>query len=46
MPAGIDSAGYIAENVEKPEITKKIEEGDQVISPEECAKHLIRGMFP
>ena len=43
MPAGIETAGYIAENVEKPEITKKIEESDKVIGAEECAEHLIRG---
>jgi len=43
MPAGIDSPGLVSENAEKPNITKKIEEGDKIISPEECAGHLIRG---
>jgi len=43
MPAGIDTAGLAAENASKPEITRKIEEGDKVISAEECAGHLLRG---
>ena len=43
MPAGIDSAGYISEQEFKPACTKKLEEGDKVISAEDCAGHLIRG---
>jgi 3-dehydrosphinganine reductase len=43
MPAGIDTPGYVTENKEKPKVTLKIEEGDKVISPTECAGHLIRG---
>lgn len=43
MPAGIASPGFIEEEKEKPKVTKKIEESDTQISPEECAKHLIAG---
>ena len=43
MPAGIDTPGFVAENARKPELTKKIEQGDKVIGPEACAGHLIRG---
>jgi 3-dehydrosphinganine reductase len=43
MPAGIDSPGYVEEQRSKPAITRTIEEGDKVISPGECAGHLIRG---
>ncbi|EIW65651.1 hypothetical protein TREMEDRAFT_70510 [Tremella mesenterica DSM 1558] len=44
MSAGIDSPGFVEENKTKPEITKKIEEGDSPISPEECSRLLIRGL--
>ena len=44
MPAGIDSPGYVTEQLHKPAPTRKLEEGDKVISPEECAQYLIRGM--
>ncbi|ORY32168.1 hypothetical protein BCR39DRAFT_524443 [Naematelia encephala] len=44
MPAGIDSPGYVNEQLYKHAITKKIEDGDKVISAEECAGHLIRGL--
>ena len=44
MPAGIQSPGYDAEQVGKPAVTKKLEDGDKVISPEACAGHLIRGV--
>jgi 3-dehydrosphinganine reductase len=43
MPAGIDSEGKANEEVAKPAVTKKIEEGDECVSPEACAMHLIRG---
>ena len=42
-PAGIDSPGYVEENKGKPAVTIKIEESDEVISPEACAGHLMRG---
>jgi len=44
MPAGIDSPGYVVENSTKHAVTKKLEEGDKVISPRECAMHLVRGL--
>lgn len=43
MPAGIATPGFIEEEKEKPKVTKKIEEDDTQISPEECAKHLLAG---
>ena len=43
LPAGIDSPGYVEEQRSKPRITKKIEEGDEVLSPESVAKSLIVG---
>ena len=43
MPAGIDSPGFKTEQEHKPAPTKKLEEGDQVLSPETVAGHLFRG---
>jgi hypothetical protein len=43
MPAGIDSPGYIEEQKEKPAPTKKLEESDEISSPEVVVGHLIRG---
>lgn len=43
MPAGIDSPGYVEEQRSKPRITRKIEEDDVVLSPENVAGSLISG---
>lgn len=43
MPAGIDSPGYIEEQKEKPAPTKKLEESDEISTPEVVVGHLIRG---
>lgn len=45
LPAGILSPNYEVENRTKPEITKKIEEGDTPMTPEDCVKCLINGGF-
>lgn len=44
FPVGIDSPGYIKENINKPAITKQIEESDPVQSPEVAAAASIRGL--
>ncbi|KAK4690067.1 hypothetical protein P7C73_g59, partial [Tremellales sp. Uapishka_1] len=44
MPTGISGPGYDAENVNKPKITKKIEEGDSLLTPEACADILLDGV--
>lgn len=43
LPAGILSPNYEVENRTKPDITKKIEEGDTPMTPEDCVKCLITG---
>lgn len=43
-PAGILSPGYDEEEKTKPTVTKKIEEGDEPISPEKCVEVLLSGM--
>jgi 3-dehydrosphinganine reductase len=43
-PAGILSPHYYVEQTFKPEITKKIEEGDTPISPEASAGLLLKGI--
>lgn len=43
MPAGIDSPGYVQEQLEKPSATKKLEEGDRVDQPGKVAMDLIKG---
>jgi 3-dehydrosphinganine reductase len=42
-PAGILSPGYEEEEKTKPAVTKKIEEGDEPISPEKCVEVLLSG---
>jgi 3-dehydrosphinganine reductase len=42
-PAGILSPGYDEEEKTKPAVTKKIEEGDEPISPEKCVEVLLSG---
>ncbi|KAI5449447.1 3-dehydrosphinganine reductase [Naganishia albida] len=44
LPAGILSPNYEVENRTKPDITKKIEEGDTPMTPEDCVKCLINGL--
>lgn len=44
MPAGILSPGYENEQLSKPAITKKIEEGDKPISADAAVSLLIRGL--
>ncbi|KAJ9091376.1 hypothetical protein QFC21_007231 [Naganishia friedmannii] len=44
LPAGILSPNYEVENRTKPDITKKIEEGDTPMTPEECVKCLMTGL--
>lgn len=44
LPAGILSPNYEVENRTKPDITKKIEEGDAPMTPDECVKCLMTGM--
>lgn len=43
LPAGILSPGLETENAFKPAITRKIEEGDTPITPEQCVEVLIKG---
>jgi 3-dehydrosphinganine reductase len=43
-PAGILSPHFVTENETKPDITKKIEEGDTAISPERSAEYLLEGL--
>ena len=45
MSGGIDSPGWVKEQEHKPRITKKIEEGDTVISPEASSAALISGAY-
>lgn len=42
-PGGILSPGFEAENLTKPELTKKIEGSDQPLAPEKVAQHLLNG---
>jgi 3-dehydrosphinganine reductase len=44
FPATIYSPGYEQENLTKPKITLKIEEGDEGTQPEACAQHLLDGL--
>ncbi|GHJ87840.1 hypothetical protein NliqN6_4242 [Naganishia liquefaciens] len=44
LPAGILSPNFEVENRTKPEITKKIEEGDNPMTPEACVECLITGL--
>lgn len=43
LPAGILSPNFEVENRTKPDITKKIEEGDTPMTPEACVECLIAG---
>jgi hypothetical protein len=43
LPAGILSPNFELENRTKPDITKKIEEGDTPMTPEACVECLIIG---
>ncbi|ORX38198.1 hypothetical protein BD324DRAFT_578063, partial [Kockovaella imperatae] len=44
LPGGIDTPGYEVENSSKPAPTKKLEEGDTLITAEECVNHMVRGL--
>ncbi|KAJ9121604.1 hypothetical protein QFC22_002223 [Naganishia vaughanmartiniae] len=44
LPAGILSPNYEVESRTKPDITKKIEEGDTPMTPDECVKCLMTGL--
>jgi len=44
LPATILSPGLDNENKTKPNITKKLEEGDTPLTPEECAREMIKGL--
>ena len=46
LPAGILSPNFEVENRTKPDITKKIEEGDTPMTPEACVECLITGRLP
>jgi 3-dehydrosphinganine reductase len=43
VPAGILSPGFDNEQLTKPDITKKIEDGDTPLSPEACVGFLLDG---
>jgi 3-dehydrosphinganine reductase len=43
IPAGILSPGYEEEEKTKPAVTRKIEDGDTPMKPEECVGNLIAG---
>lgn len=43
-PGSIGSPGLDRENVSKPEVTKEIEAGDPVLSPDEVARQSIAGL--
>lgn len=43
VPAGILTPGFETENLTKPKITRKIEEGDTPISAEACTDILLNG---
>ncbi|PVZ98766.1 hypothetical protein BB558_005239 [Smittium angustum] len=44
FPGTILSPGFETENLTKPQITKDIEGADSGLSPEQCAKALIKGL--
>ena len=44
FPGGIDTPGFANENINKPAVTKKIEEPDPVQSADEVAKGSIKGL--
>lgn len=44
FPGTIYSPGYEEENKTKPEITKKIEDADEGITPDQAAEILVRGV--
>lgn len=43
FPASILSPGFEQENRTKPKVTLEIEEGDSPLTPEQCAKGLVKG---
>jgi 3-dehydrosphinganine reductase len=43
-PSSIDSPGFVRENMTKPGVTLKVEEGDPVQPPDEVADLAIKGM--
>lgn len=45
IPAGIASPGYDEEQKTKPAATRKIEEADVPMGPDECARMLLSGEF-
>ena len=45
MPGGIDSQGFVDEQLFKPKPTLKVEESDVVQSPEVSANWLLYGQF-
>ncbi|GAK66028.1 oxidoreductase [Moesziomyces antarcticus] len=44
FPASILSPGFEQENKTKPKVTLEIEEGDSPLTPEQCAKGLVKGV--
>lgn len=44
MPASIRSAGWEVEEQSKPRVTKKIEDGDEVLPPADVSESLIAGV--
>ncbi|KAI0470516.1 NAD(P)-binding protein [Xylariaceae sp. FL0804] len=44
FPATMPTRGLEEENSVKPEVTKSLEEGDQILSPDECARRAIAGL--
>ena len=44
FPATMPTQGLDEENIVKTELTKSLEEGDQILEPEECARRAIRGL--
>ncbi|KAI1385972.1 NAD(P)-binding protein [Hypoxylon trugodes] len=44
FPATMPTSGLDDENAVKTDLTKALEEGDQILSPEECARRAIAGL--
>ncbi|KAK4168385.1 NAD(P)-binding protein [Cladorrhinum sp. PSN259] len=44
FPATMPTQSLIDENKVKTDLTKSLEEGDQVLTPDECARRAIRGL--
>lgn len=44
FPPTMETAGYETENLTKPKITKRIEEADEGLTPEQAALGMLRGI--